>query len=94
MVMRAPPPTTPVLGTIERMEDDAYENALGNVDVRLGVVTVRLTEPAACAGVTAVIIVDETTIMFVAGAPPIVTLVAPVKYAPEIVMGVPPTIVP
>ena len=53
-----------------------------------------LTEPAACAGVTAAIVVDETTTMFVAGAPPIVTLVAPVKYAPEIVMGVPPTIVP
>ena len=94
MVMSAPPSTTPVFGKTESMEDDAYENALGNVDARLGVVIVMLTEPAACAGVTAVIVVDETTTMFVAGAPPIVTLVAPVKYAPEIVMGVPPTIVP
>jgi hypothetical protein len=32
--------------------------------------------------------------MLITGAPPIVTLVAPVKNAPEIVMGVPPTIVP
>ena len=94
MVMSAPPPTTPVFGKTESMDDDAYENAFFNVDVRLGVVIVMLTEPAACAGVTAVIVVDETTIMFVASAPPIVTLVAPVKYAPEIVIGVPPTIVP
>ena len=83
-----------MFGTTESMEDDAYENAFFNVDVRLGVVIVMLTEPAACVGVTAVIVVDETTIMFVASAPPIVTLVAPVKYAPEIVIGVPPTIVP
>ena len=94
MVMSAPPPTTPIFGTTERMDDDAYENAFCNVVVRLGVVIVMLTEPAAWAGVTAVIVVDETTTKFVAGAPPIVTLVAPVKYAPEIVMGVPPTIVP
>ena len=94
MVMSTPPPTQPALGATERMDDDAYTNAFFNVDVRLGVVIVMLTEPAACAGVTAVIVVDETTIMFVASAPPIVTLVAPVKYAPEIVIGVPPTIVP
>ncbi len=94
MVMSAPPPTTPILGTIERMDDDAYEKAFFSVDARLGVAIVMLTDPAACAGVRAVIVVDETTIMFVAGAPPIETLVAPVKYAPEIVMGVPPTIVP
>ena len=53
-----------------------------------------LTEPAAWAGVTAVIVVEETTTIFITGAPSIVTLVAPVKYAPEIVIGVPPTIVP
>ena len=76
------------------MEDDAYENALGNVYARFGVVIVMLTEPAACAGVTAVIVVEETTTIFITGVPSIVTLVAPVKYAPEIVIGVPPTIVP
>ena len=94
MVMSAPPPTPPAFGKTERMDDDAYENAFFNVVARLGIVIVMLTEPAAWAGVTAVIVVDETTTKFVAGAPPIVTLVAPVKYAPEIVMGVPPTIVP
>ena len=58
------------------------------------VVTRTLAVPAAPAGVTAVIVVAETTVTEVAAAPPIVTEVAPVKLAPEMVTLVPPEIAP
>jgi hypothetical protein len=41
-----------------------------------------------------VIVVELTTIMLVATAPPIVTLVAPLKFAPVIVTLLPPLIGP
>ena len=46
--------------------------------------------PTVPAGVTAVTLVDETTTTLVAATPPTVTLVAPVKFAPVIVIGAPP----
>ena len=60
----------------------------------LGVVTITLAEPALPTGVVAVIDVSETTLVFVAGAPPIVTLVAPVNAVPVIVSEVPPNVEP
>ena len=73
---------------------ETYEKMFNEVRVPAGVVTTTSAGPSVPAGVTAVIVVDETTTKFVASAPPINTLVALVKYAPEIVIGVPPTIDP
>ena len=43
---------------------------------------------------TAVTLCDQTTTTLVAATPPTVTLVAPVKFAPVIVIGVPPAVEP
>jgi len=59
-----------------------------------GVVTRTLADPAAFAGVVAVIEVALTTVKLVTATPPIVTLVAPVKYVPAIVTEPPPPVVP
>ena len=50
--------------------------------------------PAAPAGVTAVIEVASTTTTLVAATPPIVTLLAPVKVVPVMVIAVPPAVIP
>ena len=59
-----------------------------------GVVTATLLAPALPAGVTAVMLVAETTTTLVAATPPTVTLVAPVRFAPVIVIAVPPIVKP
>ena len=71
-----------------------YINALGKVAVPPAVVTATSFAPAAPAGVTAVIDVSLTTTTLVAGLTPTVTLLAPVKFVPVIVMAVPPAIDP
>ena len=60
------------------------------VPVPSGVVTSTFTDPAVPAGVTAVICVALSTVKLVAGVPPTVTAVAPVKFAPVITTLVPP----
>ncbi len=50
--------------------------------------------PAVPAGVTAVIEVASTTTTLVAAMPPTVTLLAPVKLVPVMVIAVPPAIGP
>ena len=47
--------------------------------------------PAVPTGVTAVTVVAFTTTTFVAAVPPIVTLDVPVRFAPVMVIAVPPT---
>ena len=69
-------------------------NALVNVAVPPAVVTATLFAPAAPAGVTAVMLVAETTTTLVAATPPTVTLVAPVRFAPVRVIAVPPIVEP
>ena len=69
-------------------------NALGKLVVPTAVVTATLFAPALPAGVTAVMLVDETTFTLVAATPPTVTLVAPVKFVPVMVISVPPRVVP
>ena len=60
-----------------------------------GVVTVTSTGPNAFAGVVAVIEVAlATTVTPVAGMPPNVTAVAPVKLVPVMVTDVPPAVGP
>ena len=50
--------------------------------------------PALPAGVTAVTVVELTTLTEVAATPPIVTELAPVKFVPVIVIAVPPAVGP
>jgi len=64
------------------------------VAVPPAVVTATLLAPAVPAGVVAVIDVALTTATFVAATPLTVTLVAPVKLVPEIVIEVPPLVGP
>ena len=53
-------------------------------------VTTIVFAPTVPAGVTAVIEVASTTTTLVAATPPTVTLLAPVKLVPVMVIGVPP----
>ena len=69
-------------------------NALGKLAVPLAVVTATSFAPSVPAGVTAVMLVDETTTTLVAATPPTVTLLAPVKFVPVMVIAVPPRVVP
>jgi len=71
-----------------------YVNALAKLALPPGVVTATLFAPTVPAGVTAVTLVDETTTTLVAATPPTVTLVAPVKLVPVIVIAVPPAVEP
>ena len=57
-------------------------------------VTATLLAPAVPAGVTAVTLVAEFTTTLVAATPPTVTLVAPVRFVPVIVIEVPPRVEP
>ena len=58
------------------------------------VVTATVFAPAVPAGVTAVMLVEETTTTLVAATPPTVTLDAPVRFVPVIVIAVPPEVDP
>ena len=53
-----------------------------------------LFAPAVLAGVSAVTLVAETTTTLVAATPPTVTLLAPVRFVPVIVIDVPPIVEP
>ncbi len=94
IVIAVPPAVEPVAGETEEIVGGAtYVNAFVAVAVPLGVVTATLCAPTVPAGVTAVTLVDETTTL-VAATPPTVTLVAPVKLVPVIVIAVPPAVEP
>ena len=69
-------------------------NAPVAVTVPPAVVTETSCAPSAPDGVTAVIEVPLTRTKLVAGTPPKVTLLAPVKFAPLIAIAVPPNVVP
>ncbi len=56
-----------------------YENPFTEVKVPAAVVTTTSAGPGVPGGFTAVIVVGETTTKFVAGAPPMVTRVAPLR---------------
>ena len=57
-------------------------------------VTATLFAPAVPAGVTAVTLVEDHTTTLVTATPPTVTLVAPVRFVPVIVIDVPPRVEP
>ena len=71
-----------------------YVNARVAVSVPPAVVTATSFAPALPAGVTAVMLVDEITFTLVAATPSTVTLLAPVKFVPVMVIAVPPRVVP
>src|SRR5207244_11600799 len=56
--------------------------------------TVTSTDPAAWAGVVAVIVVALTTFTAVAAVPPPLTVAPAAKFDPPIVIGVPPSVEP
>ena len=80
--------------TVYQPVGTTYVNAFVAVALPPGVVTATLFAPTVPAGVTAVTLVDETTTTLVAATPPTVTLVAPVKFVPVIVIAVPPAVEP
>ena len=95
IVIAVPPAVEPVAGETEEIVGGAkYVNALAKLAVPPGVVTATLFAPTVPAGVTAVTLVDETTTTLDAATPPTVTLVAPVKLVPVIVIAVPPAVEP
>ncbi len=69
-------------------------NALVLVAAPPAVVTTTVLAPAVPAGVTAVMEVDDTTRMLVAATPPTVTLLAPGKFVPVMVIAVAPSVEP
>lgn len=71
-----------------------YVKAFGAVAVPPVVVTATLFAPAVDAGVIAVREVLDRTITLVAAVPPTVTLLAPIKLVPVIVMVVAPRVEP
>ena len=71
-----------------------YVNAPLAVAVPFAPVTSTDATPTDPAGVTAVTVVEFTATTLVAGTPPTVTLDAPVRFAPVIVIAVPPNIDP
>ena len=62
--------------------------------VPFGVVTVTATSPALPAGLVAVTSLEDTGFTLVAATFPKSTAVAPERFAPVIVMGVPPEVEP
>ena len=97
MVIDVPPLVGPEVGLTVEIVGTAtatYVNALALVAVPPAVVTATLLAPAVPAGVVAVISVALETTTLVAATPFTVTLVAPEKLVPEMVIDVPPLVGP
>ena len=95
MVIAVPPEVGPEVGlTLTMVGASTYVNAPVLVTVPPTVVTMISLAPACSAGVTAVMEVALTTFTLVAATPPTVTLLAPVKLVPVMVIAVPPAIGP
>ena len=91
MVIVVPPVEGPDAGDTDEIVGGAkWMKPQGKGATPPGVVTETVFGPAEPAGVTAVIVVGFTTVTCVAEAVPILTEVAPVKFVPVIVIGVPP----
>ena len=96
IVTTVPPVAGPALGETEDTAGGATKVKVPGVPALCPSEFVTCTEtvPAACAGVTAVICVDETTTTLLAAEPPTET-VAPVrKFVPVMVILVPPAATP
>jgi hypothetical protein len=90
-----PPAVEPEFGVTEETVGGArYVNKLFCTLVPDGVVTTTLADPADLGGVTQVAFVALVTVTFEQGLPPTVIAVAPVRFAPEITIDVPPAVEP
>ena len=90
-VIAVPPIVEPLVG----LTDVIVGTGMKYVNTPVGavppaVVTSTVLKPLLFAGVTAVMLVAEFTTKLVAGTPPTVTLLAPVRFVPVIVIVVPP----
>ena len=97
MVMAVPPSVVPNVGETKvsvGTDMSMFVNAASLVSEPLGVVTTTSLSPTVPAGAIATIEVAEATTKLVAGTPPTVTLVAPVKLVPLNVRAVPPVMGP
>lgn len=96
IVISLPPNVEPNVGVTELMVGVGMTNVNATFCVVIppGVVTTMGLGPAVDAGVTAVICVAESTSTLVAGNVPMVTLFAPIKLVPVMVIAVPPKVVP
>jgi hypothetical protein len=99
MVTVVAPPVGPVVGLMLVTTGCAvatyvYASPATIGDWPPGVVTLRATAPAAWAGLTAVIVVSETTVKLVAAVAVNATAVAPVNPVPVIVTTGPPNVDP
>jgi len=97
MVIAVPPSVVPNVGETNvsvGTDMSMFVNAASLVSEPLGLVTTTSLSPAVPAGAIAIIEVAEATTKLVAGTPPTVTLVAPVKLVPLNVRAVPPVIGP
>ena len=91
MVTLCPPDGLPRVGLIDETAGLIWKvNSEFALLAPTGVVTARLTVPAAWAGAVAVIVPSLTTVTLVAAVPPNVTPVAPVKLLPVRVIVLPP----
>jgi hypothetical protein len=94
-VITVPPETLPMEGLTEVSVGVAtWVNAFARSACPPTVVTTTLFDPGVPAGVTAVIVVALTTVIFVASAPPTVTDDAPSRFVPVRVIVVPPLVSP
>jgi hypothetical protein len=97
IVTPVPPPAAPLFGVtlVTVGADPRYVYPLVNVPVCVsGLVTTTFTDPAAWAGVVAVICVPLTTTTLVAAVPPNVTVAPDTNPVPAIVTPVPPPAAP
>lgn len=97
MVIAVPPSVVPNVGDTKvsvGTDMSMFVNAANLVSEPLGVVTTTSLSPTVPAGAIAIIEVAEATTKLVAGTPPTVTLVAPVKLVPLNVRAVPPVMGP
>ena len=95
IVIGVPPTKGPPFGEIDVIVGCAkYVKPFVRFAVPPSVVSETVFAPAVPAGVTAVTVVELTTTTLVAATPPIVTLVAPVRFVPVIVIGVAPPVGP
>jgi len=94
--MEVPPNVDPPDGKtlVTTGAETIYSNKLFALFVPLGVATKRLAKPAIFAAMVAVMVVEFTTLKLATEIPPIATAVAPVKFAPVIVIEVPPNVDP
>src|SRR5262245_19968808 len=96
IVMLVPPNVLPVFGLMEPIVGAGvkYVNTEDIVAVPPGVVTAISTSPAACGGVTMMIVVELITVTLVAATPPTTTPTMSVKLVPVMVTAVPPSVLP